>query len=108
MLPCLLFDAAPFDTAVLKEPLILGNLLFLGLIASSLCYVLWNYVVAGLGAVRSNNFVYLNPLITMIASVIVLHERITPLMIAGAILILLGVIVSEGTLLKRQDTAAQR
>ena len=41
----------------------------------------------------------------MIASVIVLHERITPLMIAGAILILLGVIVSEGTLLKRQDTA---
>ena len=97
MLPCLLFDAAPFDMAVL-----------LGLIASSLCYVLWNYVVAGLGAVRSNNFVYLNPLITMIASVIVLHERITPLMIAGAILILLGVIVPEGTLLKRQDTAAQR
>ncbi|MCR2026386.1 DMT family transporter [Anaerotruncus colihominis] len=108
MLPCLLFDFAPFDATVLREPLIWGNLLFLGLIASSLCYVLWNYVVARLGAVRSNNFVYLNPLITMIASVIVLHERITLLMIAGALLILLGVIVSEGTLLKRRESAAQR
>ena len=64
--------------------------------------------LARLGAVRSNNFVYLNPLITMIASVIVLHERITLLMIAGALLILLGVIVSEGTLLKRRESAAQR
>ena len=77
MLPCLAADPRPFEPTVLREPVVWGNLLFLGLVASSLCYVLWYHVVRGLGAVRANNFVYLNPMVTMIASVIVLRERIT-------------------------------
>lgn len=101
MLPCLLFDTQPLNLAALAEPLVLGNLLFLGLVASSVCYVLWYTVVNGLGAVRANNFVYLNPLVTMIASVVVLKERITPLMLFGAVLILFGVMLGEGTLFRK-------
>ena len=103
MLPCLLFDRAPFDPAVLRLPEVWGNLLFLGVVASSLCYVLWYHVVGQLGAVRANNFVYLNPLVTMLASVAVLHERITLLMLAGAGLILMGVMIAEGTFPRRNQ-----
>lgn len=102
MLPCLLFDPHPFDPAVLWKPAVFGNLLFLGLVASSLCYVLWYHVVENLGAVKANHFVYLNPLITMVASVVVLDERVTWLMLAGAVLILLGVMAAEGTLFRRE------
>lgn len=31
------------------------NLLFLGVIASSVCYVLWNYTVEKLGVVKTSN-----------------------------------------------------
>ena len=103
MLPCLLFDSTPFDPAVLRLPEVWGNLLFLGVVASSLCYVLWYHVVGRLGAVRANNFVYLNPLVTMLASIVVLHERITLLMLAGAVLILMGVMIAEGTFPRRNQ-----
>lgn len=105
MLPCLLIGSKPFDPTVLTNPLVYGNLLFLGLAASSLCYVIWYHVVGHMGAVKANNFVYLNPLVTMIASILVLRERITWLMLAGAALILLGVMIAEGTLFRRQATA---
>lgn len=95
MLPCLLFDKQPFVWSVLAKPVVLLNLLFLGLIASALCYVLWYHVVGELGAIKANNFVYLNPLITMVASIIVLHERVTWIMLLGALLILLGVMLAQ-------------
>lgn len=95
MLPCLLLDKHPFKFSVLAKPVVLLNLLFLGLIASALCYVLWYHVVGELGAIKANNFVYLNPLITMIASVIVLNERVTWIMLLGALLILLGVMLAQ-------------
>lgn len=107
MFPLTALDAQPFDYTVLANPIVWGNLLFLGLIASSLCYVLWYHVVNGLGAVRANNFVYLNPVVTMIASVIVLHERVTALMLLGALLILFGVMLAGGTLFRRPVQTTQ-
>ncbi|MEM1484534.1 DMT family transporter [Oscillospiraceae bacterium PP1C4] len=102
MLPCLLIDKKPLSLAVLLEPVVLGNLVFLGLIASSLCYVLWYHVVGYMGAVKANNFIYLNPLVTMLASIVVLREQVTWLMLLGAVLILLGVMLAEGPLFRRQ------
>lgn len=104
ILPFYLLEPQPLDLSLLLHPMIAGNLLFLGLIASSMCYVLWYYVVRNLGAVKANHFVYLNPLVTMLASVVVLKERITWLMAAGAGFILLGVMLAEGTLPRRSSS----
>lgn len=71
------------------------NIIFLGLIASALCYVTWNKAVSILGSVRTSNYIYLIPFVTMVTSVIVLNEKINGLTIIGAILILTGVYVSE-------------
>lgn len=74
------------------------NVVFLGLGASAMCFVFWNNAISTLGAIKSNNYVYLVPLITMVTSVIILHEKVNALMIGGCILILLGVYISDNGL----------
>lgn len=73
----------------------LGNLAYLAVFASVLGYGMWNKAIELIGAVRTSNYIYLMPLFTMIAAVLVLNEQITPLMLAGGALILLGVYVNE-------------
>lgn len=68
---------------------------FLGLVGSATCYVFWNKAINLIGAVKTSNYIYLMPLFTMVASVVVLNEVITRLMIVGCILILIGVYVAE-------------
>lgn len=75
---------------VLFQPLIFGNLLFLGLIASMGGYLLWNWVMAKLGAVRSTNYIYLQTLFTMLFASLILGERITPMAVFGALILIAG------------------
>jgi len=74
---------------------VLGNLCFLGIVASFLCYLSWNYVVNKIGVVTVTNYLYIQPFATFIVSAIVLHERITPIAILGGVLILAGVYLSQ-------------
>ncbi|MBP5246436.1 MAG: DMT family transporter [Fibrobacter sp.] len=77
------------------DPVVLGNYLFLALIASLLCYVLWNKVMHSIGMVLASNYVYTNPLFTILIAAIVLRERITIIAFFGAALILLGMLLAE-------------
>lgn len=77
---------------------VLANLLFLGVIASSACYVMWNFTVSKLGVVKTNNYIYLIPAVTLLFSVLLLNEKITILSTIGAIFIFLGVYVSQNGL----------
>lgn len=70
------------------------NLLFLGGAASALCFVTWSIAVRKLGAVRTSVFIYLTPVITVIASAILLGEAITPLSGIGMLLALAGLMLS--------------
>ena len=71
------------------------NILFLGIGASALCYVTWNYAVSVLGAVRTSVYIYVIPIITIIISAIILHEKITLVALFGVLLILTGLYLSE-------------
>ena len=71
------------------------HMLFLGLGASALCFVTWNYAVGVLGAVRTSIYIYFNPIVTVVTSAIILHERITIVALAGVVLILAGLYLSE-------------
>ena len=77
-----------------REPVVWGNLLFLSLIASLACFVAWNIVMAKLGNITSVNYVYLNPIFTLITAMIFLGERLTPAGAFGSALILLGVMLA--------------
>ena len=95
MLPALLiFGFRPSLEAVL-EPVNLLNLVYLGLGACALCFVTWNFAVGKLGAVKTTTYLYLVPVITLICSVLILSETITPYSLAGAALTLVGLVLSQ-------------
>jgi len=98
MIPFLFTSEFNFDIPKLLNFKVISNLLFLGVVASSLCYVMWNFTVNKLGVVKTNNYIYLIPAITLILSVVILHEKITLYSSLGALLIFLGVYVSENGL----------
>lgn len=95
LLPALLFTPWGADAERLARPAVWGNLLFLGIVASMLCYAVWNAVMMRLGAVRATNYIYLNPLTTIIAAALCIGERITPVALAGAALILAGIWLTQ-------------
>ena len=90
ILPWFLYEPFEVDWATLLQPLVAGNLLFLGVVASMLCYLVWAVAMRELGAVRATNYIYLNPLITILTAAICIAERITPIALLGAGLILYG------------------
>ena len=74
---------------------ILLNLLFLAVVASLLCFLTWNWVISRLGAVVATNWVYFNPITTILFAWWLLHEQITIWFLLGTILILAGVYLSD-------------
>lgn len=95
MIPFLFTSEFNFDVNKILTFKSLSNLLFLGIVASSLCYVVWNFTVDKLGVIKTNNYIYLIPAITLIFSILILDEKITLYSSLGAILIFLGVYISE-------------
>ncbi len=71
------------------------NILVLGCVASMLCYTMWNFVLKRLGTVRATNYIYFNPVVTMIISYIVLDEKITWMALLGATMVLAGMYYME-------------
>ena len=80
---------------MLLTPKVLLNILFLGLVASFLCFVLWTLVIVKLGAMTSSNYLYLNPITTVVTSAIFLNEPMTAIAYIGSALILIGVAVTN-------------
>ena len=95
VLPMFLIDPWTATFSMLMTPKVVLNLLFLGLIASFLCFALWTVVIARLGVMTASNYQYLNPITTVVASAIFLSEPMTAIAYMGSALILIGVAVSN-------------
>lgn len=72
------------------SPAAMVNVAFLAIGASLIGYLLWAMTVKKVGAVKANNYIYLQPIITLVVSAFALGERVTPIGISGCALILLG------------------
>lgn len=95
ILPILPFFKFELGLHRFLTPIYAANLLFLGLGASALCYVTWNVAVKVLGAVKTSVYIYLVPVVTVVTSILILHEKLTIVSLVGTVLTLLGLIVSE-------------
>lgn len=95
MLPVLPFAGFRLGLARLAGLPNLLNLLFLGVVASAVCYVTWNYALSHLGPVRASVYIYAIPLITIAASALFLREPVTLPAAVGMVLILAGMALSE-------------
>jgi len=81
-----------FSPEILSQSVVWGNLLFLGIMASLLCFLFWNLVMDKLGNVTATNYVYLNPVFTLLTAMAVLGERMTLSSGIGCAAIMSGVI----------------
>lgn len=95
MIPALFFFDFHMELSRFTNMIYLLNIIYLGLGASALCFLTWNFSVKILGAVKSSVYIYAGPVITVITSVIILHEPITVLSAVGTLLTLIGLLVSE-------------
>ncbi len=93
--PAALWEKGLPPTAPLFRGDVIFCLLFLGVLGSAVCYITWNIAIKRIGVVNTNNYIYLNPFVTMVCAAIVLREPITAAGIVGAVLIVGGILVSE-------------
>lgn len=82
--------------SVLQDSTVIANILYLGLLASWICFWLWSKIIGNLGPVIASNYIYLNPLVTCVVSYFVLDESITLPMCLGGLCILMGVYMAVG------------
>ena len=98
ILPTLFLFDFKLELTRFANPVYLFNIIFLGLGASALCFVTWNFAVKTLGAVKTSAYIYVTPVITVVTSAAILHEKITALSAIGTALTLVGLLLSESKL----------
>ena len=60
-----------------------------------LCFWGWNWCLEKIGTVSATNLIYLNPVIAIVTSAVVLDERVTVVAMAGAVLILVALFMLD-------------
>lgn len=97
-LPLLFLQHEPFHLRALLDisnPVYLANFLFLAVMCSLGAYLIWSESMKVLGPVTTNNYLYGQPLVTMIAAYIVLGEKIFLLGYIGCVLIIGGLVIAD-------------
>lgn len=77
------------------SPNIIISMLFLGVVASSFAFLLWNKSIEYIGSISTNQYIYLVPIITTLLSCIIFSEKISIYKIFGTILIIGGLYIAE-------------
>lgn len=103
MIPALFLFDFKLELSRFANMTYLLNILFLGVGASALCFVTWNFAVKLLGAVKTSIYIYLVPVITVAASVLILHEPFTWMTGIGTVLTLAGLLLSESKLFRKEE-----
>lgn len=85
------FDSQ-ITTDTFRDPWVWFNLLLLSIVMSMCCYLIWNKMVDEWGAIVSSNWIYLQPIVTLIACAIFLNESISLLGGIGIALVFVGVV----------------
>ncbi|AIC96436.1 DMT family transporter [Shouchella lehensis] len=71
------------------------HLLFLGVFVSAVAYFLWAKALTQLQASTVSSFLYIEPLVTFLAAIYFLNEKVLLLSIVGGVIIIGGVLLSN-------------
>lgn len=74
---------------------VLSNLLLLALVCSFAAFVAFALAVKGMGAVKAGNYMYFQPVVTLIAGFLLKGEAVTLVGVTGCALIILGVWLAD-------------
>lgn len=94
MIPAIFLFNFNLDFSRFANMTYLLNIMYLGLGASALCFVTWNFAVEILGAVKTSIYIYIVPVVTVITSMLILREPVTWISVTGTILAIAGLFIS--------------
>jgi len=91
---------APFilATPMVWNPAIVAAILVLGIVTSGIAYIWISSIVKAWGATSTSTVTYLTPLVGVILGVLVLGETLTWNQPIGAIVAIVGILISQGTI----------
>jgi len=72
-----------------------GAVLFLGICCSALGYLFWYGALERVEVSRVAAFLYVEPLVTLLAAVILLNEKVSLMTVVGGLLVLLSVFIMQ-------------
>ena len=104
--PFLMIQAEPYHLEMILSPAHLEymlNFVFLVGFCSIGGFLVWNESIRILGPVAANNYLYLQPLVTMVVAYFVFDEKIFMLGYIGCILIIGGLIIADKLKLKSSE-----
>ena len=78
-----------------------GAVIYSGLLSIGLAYIVWNYAVQEIGAVRAAAYQNLVPVLGLAFGVVLLNERLTLLQYAGSALVIAGIVLARWKKSKR-------
>ena len=107
-IPLLLIQREPLHLAALfdfSQPQLMLNLLFLVVFCSIVAYLIWNEAMKYLGPVTTNNYIYLQPLVTMVAAYFIFGEKVSLMGYLGCALIIGGLVCTDKLKLGRDRLA---
>lgn len=71
------------------------NIIFLGCLASAICFASWSKTIKLLGTIKSSAYIYLIPVIAITSAILILKEPVSKLLVIGTLLTITGLIMSE-------------
>jgi drug/metabolite transporter (DMT)-like permease len=93
-IPFALFERQDFSGL---SGVVILNVVFLGVLASAIGYWLYVLVLDNLGASRSSVFINLIPVVSVIASFVILGERLATLQLLGGLVTIAGVFLATSS-----------
>ena len=95
MIPALFFFDFKIGLTRFADMTYLFNIVYLGIGASAICFVTWNFAVKILGAVKPSIYIYIVPVITIVTSALILKEPVTWISALGTLMAVAGLFISE-------------
>jgi drug/metabolite transporter (DMT)-like permease len=78
------------------------NLLYSGIVSSAFGFVIWNYALRQIGPTRAATYNNFTPLVAAAAGTLILGETITPALLVGGALTLIGVVIARRNMYLRE------
>ncbi len=85
-----------------RMPKVWSILLFLGIVASMLCYSMWNFAIKNIGTLKTSYYLYVNPVVSLICAITILGERVQAMGVVGCIIIISSVYMLQRVSLDRE------
>src|SRR5262249_32773900 len=90
------------------RPLSLAAVIALGAAGTGVAYLLYYYVMNNLGAVRAGGVTFLVPVTAVFWGVVLLHETLSATIVAGMVVILAGIVLTNLRRSRPREAALER